>query len=175
MTDTLPQPDKTPPARSFRWGRLVLVTSLALNLAVIGVFVGAVAKGGWRDGDPRAVRDIGFGPFTQALTESDRKALRRAFMNDAPDMRATRQSMRDDVNSLLSTLRADPFDAARLADALHRTSERAQQRQELGERLILDFVAALPAAERLAFADRLEASLTQRPPQDSARDHRRDR
>jgi uncharacterized membrane protein len=174
MTVTSPQPDKTPQTHRCRWGRLVLVTSLALNLAVLGILVGAAAKGGWHGGDPRSVRDVGFGPFTQALTENDRKTLRNAFMQNAPDMRRTRQSIRDEMNVLLSALRADPFKAAALSDALRMTTARARDRQELGEQLILDFVAALPAADRLAFADRLEAGLTRRPPPEDGRDRRRE-
>tara|TARA_R110002095_G_scaffold137259_1_gene118990 strand:+ start:103 stop:645 length:543 start_codon:yes stop_codon:yes gene_type:complete len=176
MSDTSPQPNQTPRARGFRWGRLVLVTSLALNLGILGMVVGAAVKGGWHGGEPRAIRDVGFGPFTRALTEDDRKMMRRAFMANAPDMRATRQSLQQDMAALLAALRAAPFDPAALADALRQTTERARQRQEIGEKLLLDFVAALPDAERLAFADRLETGLTRQrapddrlPPQDRER------
>ena len=102
--------------------------------------------------------------------------MRRAFMANAPDMRATRQSLQQDMAALLAALRAAPFDPAALADALRQTTERARQRQEIGEKLLLDFVAALPDAERLAFADRLETGLTRQrapddrlPPQDRER------
>lgn len=183
MTDSSPQPTQTPPARGFRWGRLVLVTSLALNLGVLGVFVGAAAKGGWQGKEPREIRDVGFGIFTQALTQDERKALRRAFMDNAVDMRATRDSLQQDMATLLAALRASPFEEASLADALRQTTARARERQAFGEKLLLDFVASLPEAERLAFADRLEAGPLLdrakgggkgdgRPPHD--RDHRRE-
>jgi len=176
MSDTSQQPNQTPPVRGFRWGRLVLVTSLALNLGILGMVVGAVVKGGWHGGDPRTIRDVGFGPFTQALTEEDRKAMRRAFMANAPDMHATRQSLRQDMAALLTALRAVPFDPAALGEALRQITARARQRQEFGEKLLLEYVAALPEAGRLAFADRLETGLTrQRPPGDRPPPHDRDR
>jgi len=166
MSDISQQPNQTPRARGFRWGRLVLVTSLALNLGIIGMFVGALVKDGWHGGGPHSIRDVGFGPFTRALTEEDRKALRRAFIANAPDMHATRQSLQQDMAALLTALRAAPFDPVVLGDALRQITARARQRQEFGEKLLLDFVAALPEAERLAFADRLETGLARRGPDD---------
>ncbi|MFT7058675.1 MAG: putative membrane protein [Pseudorhodobacter sp.] len=163
MTETTPLPNPTPSPKLFRWGRLVLVISLALNLGILGMVAGAALNGAWRGGDPRVVRDIGFGPFTKALSEEDRKTLRRAFIEKAPDLRGRRQAMRDDMASVLTALRSDPFSGDQLEEALAQVTKRSRERQQLGEELLRDFVAALSIEDRLKFADRLEIELTRVP------------
>ena len=55
------------PKKPMRWGRYVLFGSLALNLLIVGMVAGALF-GGHRDRDRNPLlRDIGFGPFVQAL------------------------------------------------------------------------------------------------------------
>ena len=44
--------------------------------------------------DRDGVRDLGFGPFTEALNREDRAALRQAFLAKAPDLRQARQRVR---------------------------------------------------------------------------------
>ena len=66
----------TPPTRAPRWMKIVLALSLALNLAVAGLALGAFLKDGPRRGMPR---DLSFGPFTEAFSADDRRALREAF------------------------------------------------------------------------------------------------
>jgi uncharacterized membrane protein len=160
MTDPVaPTPVKPP----FRWGRVVLFVSLALNLAVLGV-VGGAAFG--RLGDNKraefAARDIGFGLFAEALEEEDRRALRRGYTGAKSDIRAERQQMRTDLGQLLAGLRADPFDAAGFRAALQVGMARSAARQELGTTLLLDRLQAMTVAERAAFADRLQTSLRRR-------------
>ncbi|SEN27558.1 Heavy-metal resistance [Pseudorhodobacter antarcticus] len=167
MTAPVSPPQIKPP---FRWGRLVLFVSLALNLAVLGV-VGGAALG--RFGGPEraefAARDIGFGLFAEALEEEDRRALRRGYVGAKPDIRAERRQMRDDLGQLLTGLRTDPFDAAAFRATLQVGMARGAQRQELGQTLLLDRLNGMSAAQRAGLADRLEKSLRRRG--DRKRDH----
>ncbi|TXI05513.1 MAG: periplasmic heavy metal sensor [Pseudorhodobacter sp.] len=138
--------------------RIALALSVALNLAVLGLVAGAILRDG--PGMRAAmVRDLGFGPYTEALSPEDRKALRRALFEKAPDIRENRRKMREDTQALLALLRNDPFDA----DAFHARMEAQHERMEdqlrLGQDLLQDFITAMPAPERRAFADRLEAGL----------------
>lgn len=145
-----------------RFTRILLVTSLALNLAVVGL-VGGIALKGWRDG-PRlsSVRELGFGFFTSALEEEDRRALRQAFLAQAPDMRAARQAMGQDLVGLLEVIRADSFDPTAFEAVLARGAVRADERRELGVRLIADHLTGMSEQARAAFADRLEEGARRR-------------
>ena len=155
MTDLPPNTETAGRAgRGLRW---VLAVSVALNLAVVGLVAGAMLREGGPHG--RMVRDLDFGPFTEALTEGDREALRRAFMARMPEMRDMRAAMRADFAALLAALRAEPFDAAALQGAVANQAGRMQRRLEVGQQIMLERIAAMTVADRRAFADRLEARL----------------
>ena len=55
--------------------KIALAVSVALNLAVAGLAVGAWLGDGPHKGMPR---DMSFGPFSEALDDADRRAIRRA-------------------------------------------------------------------------------------------------
>lgn len=149
--------DPNPAPRMSGRVRALLVVSLALNLLVAGLLAGA-----WlRDGPPGGTgRDPGFGPFAEALSDTDRRELRRAFMAHMPEMRENRAAMRTDMQGVLAALRAQPFDAAALETAMDAALSRMADRIGVGQRLLVDRISAMDAAERGAFADRLEAALS---------------
>jgi uncharacterized membrane protein len=142
-----------------RWIKIALAISVALNLAVAGL-----AGGAWlREGKDRGMpRDMSFGPFTEALNETDRKELRRALGDRMPGFREARQEMRAELEAFLVTLRADPFDPAAAEAALAAISRRAVDRLDLGRDLIADRILGMTDAERIAFAERLERGLRRR-------------
>lgn len=153
----VPPVPPVPPAASGKGLRIALGISVALNLLVVGLVAGALL----RDGDPRArmVRDLDFGPFTEALSPRDREALRRSFVERAPGLRDVRREMRGDLETFLNVLRSEPFDAAALQAVMDNQAGRMSRRIELGRELLLERLAAMPPAERAAFADRLEKRL----------------
>lgn len=149
----------TPVQPASRKLKIALAVSLALNLGVAGIVGGAIIKGGGgRHGD--MVRDLDFGPFTQAFDLKDRAALRSAFLERAPELRAARKEMRTDFAAVLTALRADPFDAAALNVALVGQSERAAKNLAIGQTLVAERIAQMTPEARIAFADRLEDGLT---------------
>lgn len=152
--------------KSGRGLRIALAVSLALNLGVAGLLAGAWLRSGPHGGP----RDLGFGPFAAALTAEDRAALRRAFLDRAPEFRDARAAMRADMAGILAALRADPFDAAGLKAALDQTGTRMAGRLALGQSLVFDRVAAMSPADRMAFADRLENALNHGPGRRPRRD-----
>lgn len=155
------------PARAPRWVTVLLVLSLAANLLVVGLVAGA-----WLRGGPpgTAGRDPGFGPFAEALSDDDRRALRRAFLTRMPEMREHRMAMRADMQAVLAALRAQPFDAAALDRAMDTALSRLGDRISVGQSLLLDRITAMDSAERAAFADRLETALARGPRQRQGRD-----
>jgi uncharacterized membrane protein len=167
-------PDPASPAAGPKSGkglRIALGVSVALNLLVAGLVAGALL----RDGGPRerVVRDLDFGPFTEALSPKDRAELRRAFIDRSPNPRGTRAEMRSDLEAFLSALRADPFDPVALEQVMVNQQGRMAQRIELGQDLLLERLAAMDARERGAFADRLERRLRRGGPE-GGRDGGRD-
>ncbi|MCB2094188.1 MAG: periplasmic heavy metal sensor [Rhodobacteraceae bacterium] len=141
---------------SGKWTRLVLVVSLALNLLVAGIVVGGAMRHHWY-GPQGPARDIGFGPFTQALSKEDRKALRGAFMAANPGFLDMRQDMRRDMNALIAALRAEPWDKDAAGAILAGQSHRMTEWMDIGREVLLERIAAMTPDERAAFADRLAA------------------
>lgn len=139
--------------------RIALAISVALNLAVLGVVAGAALKHGGAFGGYDGARDVGFGPFTEALGREDRKALRQAILSKAPELRSSRKEMQEDTQSLLAVLRADPFDPAGLAAVMEQQRARMVDRLGLGQAVMRDFLIAMTPDARKAFADRLEERL----------------
>ena len=160
MTDAAPPPATPTPQLVPPTGRglkIALALSVALNLAVVGLGTGAwLSDSGPRSGMPR---DLGFGPFSEALSSDDRRALRKAFSDRAPDFRASREAARAEFETLLATLRAEPFDPAALTAALGIIEARTADRLALGRSLIEARIVRMSAADRLDFADRLEKGL----------------
>ena len=166
MTDPTPPVTEatkpgTPPlsATGPRWMRIALAVSVALNLAVAGLAIGAWVKEGPGRGLPR---EMSFGPFTDALSEADRKEIRKSLGDHASGFRAEREAARAELVALLATLRAAPFDPVAARSALAAITSRATDRLELGRSLIEARILAMSDAERLAFADRLERGLKRR-------------
>lgn len=146
-------PVTAPPAPAApRWMRVALVVSLALNLLVAGVLIGMALRG-TPPGGPS--RDIAIGPFAAAFAPEDREALRRAFIARSLG-EGGRRERREDMRALLGALRAEPFDAEAAHDVFLRLSARMKGRLDTGFALIEERIAAMPGAERQAFADRLE-------------------
>ncbi|MEN9411476.1 MAG: hypothetical protein RL216_3450 [Pseudomonadota bacterium] len=141
--------------------RIALGVSVALNLLVAGLVAGAMLReGGPRD---RMLRDLDFGPLTEALSDADRDALRRAFVARSGGFRDVRAEMRADFDALLRALRVEPFDAEAVRGLLLGQQARVQDRLMLGQDLLLERLTAMSPAARAEFADRLEQRLRRGP------------
>lgn len=129
------------------WLKIALGVSLALNLVVAGVVIGAVARPGGPD--PRRGEPVGAALFRD-LPREDRRAMWRA-MNGAkrPDWQAER-------TEIAALLRATPFDAAALGEYLDRRQQDHAERLLLVRKKWLERVGAMTDDERAAFAERLE-------------------
>ena len=106
------------------------------------------------------VRDIGFGPYTAALSSEDRTALRDAFLAAAPDFREKRREMRADVTRLAASLRSEPWDAAATEAILARQGADLASRLDLGRRLFIERLSAMTPEARRALAERIEKAAT---------------
>jgi uncharacterized membrane protein len=155
------------PAKPGKGLRIALAVSVAINLAVAGLVAGAAFKHGGDGGRMEAGRELGFGPFSEALNRDDRRALRDAFIAKAPELRDTKRQRRDDTQALLAALRAEPFAPDALAQIMERQHQRLAGQLQLGQDLLRDFLVAMTPEARAAFADRLEERL--RPDKDASK------
>lgn len=145
------------PAKASKGLRWALAASLAVNLAVAGMVIGAR----FHDDGPHGgfARELNFGAFTEALSREDRDRLRDAVIARAPDMRTARRQMREDMAAVLTALRAAPFDPAALEAALSVQNRRMASQLDLGQGLLREFLMTMSPEARSAFADRLEQRL----------------
>jgi uncharacterized membrane protein len=147
------------------WLKVVLFGSLALNLLIIGLVVGAMARFDQRDGkEPRFDRLSG--SMTWALPRADRREIGEALRKDfraKPDAHALAKSEYDIV---ISALRGVPFDASLIEQTLRRQTEAGRERQLLGQQLLLARLIAMDDAERAEFADNLAKIIKRGPRRD---------
>jgi len=115
--------------------RIVLVISLALNLAVVGVVGGFMVRSSGDKGPPRSF-DVGLGPIGRALDREDRRAIGAALRN-APQ------------------LRADPFSEAALVVVLEVPATRVAAVRETAITALTNRIVGMSVADRHALADRL--------------------
>ncbi|MFN4153123.1 MAG: periplasmic heavy metal sensor [Paracoccaceae bacterium] len=174
MTDLSPPPSAKSPGR---WLKVALAVSLALNLAVAGTVAGVALR--LHDSgrpDRVAVRDLSFGPFTEALTREQRRTMLRGFIEKGPGpgpgLREMRAQMRGDFDAVLTALRAIPFDATAFRAAVEGQSNRIATRAEAGRDALVTLVLQMSDADRAAYVDRLEKAM-ERPRENEHRDGRR--
>ena len=148
----------TPPRR--RWVGPVLILSLALNLLVVGIVVGAFARSGDRHSGP--ARSLIGEPFVRALDRDDRRAFLREMAGNRDSLRANRTDLRARLEALLTTIAADEFDRDAVAMILAEQRQLAVRRQDIGETLLLDRLETMSAGERRAYAERLEQAFRRR-------------
>ncbi|MEJ8561166.1 periplasmic heavy metal sensor [Yoonia sp. GPGPB17] len=153
--------DKLPTARPGRLWRIVLVLSLALNLAVVGIVAGAIASGRVGDGPPRSF-DLGVGPIARALEPDERRAVGRSLRQD----RSLRSlDFRGRVNDMVTTLRAEPFDADALRALMTEQAAGLSDIQAKAQEATLAQIIAMTPERRRAFADQVADELSRDKPQ----------
>lgn len=147
--------------KKWGWGRVVLITSLALNLA----FVGALAGAAWRYGGDRPDRgssDFSV-PYIRALSPADRRAIGKELRGVHEHSKSGKAARGALFKQMSEALRAEPFDLARVEELS------LQQRSAVGDRLSaaqgiwLKYVADMNDEERTAYADRLDEAIARGP------------
>lgn len=143
------QTDRKPP-RMRPWVRVLLGVSLALNLAVAGLAVGAAI----RFGGPEKMR--GPQPLGAMLYRELPRQDRRALRDDNFGSRAERvERRRADNAELDAALRAVPFDPERVAAFLDEQASRHHDLEQAMRKAWLLRVEGMSLSERAAYADRL--------------------
>lgn len=150
-----PQSSETP-KRKLPWRTLLLGLSLALNLLVIGAVVGVLmsARDSGAPERPGAeLRAAGRLPLVVMLPRKAREDVKiRLKTVGLPDRRADR-AIRQQVKVLLSAPTVDP-EALTALFAENRALRDARARAV--DRALIEVLVAMPQADRIRFAERLE-------------------
>lgn len=137
---------------SRRWGRLLLIASLSLNLLLAGVL------GAW------AVRPLFHGPspsfefgrmierMSHRLSSADAAALRHAYDAHRQEMGKLRDSVRDARRKVRRALRADPFDPSALKSAMDEVRTTRSAMEESMQNVISDGAASMSEEGRRRLA-----------------------
>jgi uncharacterized membrane protein len=156
MNDDILPPTSPRRPKGMRLLQGALVISVALNLLVAGVFVGAMLnREKWADRGGMMSRDMGFGALSHALRPEDRRALRVYLQEKSPQLRNANTQRRAEMAALQQALRADPFDPQALRSAVQNMQQRLSGQLALGQEAVTAVLLALPEADRRALADRL--------------------
>lgn len=154
------RPEQGRPGRGWR---IALIVSLALNLLVAGVIGGWVLRHGigpQRTHMPHFARlaQLG-GPLTHALDAEGRAAVAARLRAERGTREARQAALREGLTALLADLRAEPFDPNAVAARLDAQRAQVAGRFEAGHAALVAHLAGMNAAERAAYADRLEEKL----------------
>ena len=145
------------------WVKVVLFTSLAMNLLIVGMVAGAVLRGGpganRAELNRSAIRDLGLGPFGQALSLDSKRDIGRAMKGRGDELRENRQEIRAQIDTLLTVLRQTPYQSETVREILTEQQHRLIQRQDIGRELLISNLESMGPAARAEYADRLEKSL----------------
>ena len=139
-----------------RLWRIVLVCSLALNLAVAGMVVGSFASGRLGEGPPRSF-DLGLGPVSRALAPNERRDVGRSLRQDR-ELRDV--DLRGRVNGMVEALKAEPFAPEALRTLLSEQNTQMAAVQNKAQDALLATISRMTPERRAEFADQLSDELS---------------
>lgn len=142
--------------RSSGWLKPVLVVSLCLNLAMAGLFGGALIGNG--DGDEAQRRE----PFMLRVLPESRHDEARSMMESARAARDESNAMRSEYEQgLLSAITAEPFEPDALIAAFGSMNDLTVQRRSATQAQIVEIAARMTPEERAQMAERMAAMLAE--------------
>jgi uncharacterized membrane protein len=144
MPDTV-----TPPREILRSPRRwMLIGSLCLNLALLGVIAGALFE---RPGPPPP----GLWAYGRALPEPYRHDLASALRETRRDWIGPREALRGQRAALAAALLADPYDPVAVAEVITREPRLMDTLAQRGSDLLLDQISRMTPGDRAAYAEAL--------------------
>lgn len=150
-----------------RWIRIALFVSVAANLLIVGAVAGALLRNDGRHGRPADIGagvNTGLGPYAQALTREQRKALSQAIAGKSGPLGDNAKALRAQVRRILDILRDSDFTPGALQTELQEAQARLTERQAIALAVVVEQISQMSAEERAGFADRLERSFKRKPP-----------
>ena len=137
------------------WVKLLLILSLAANLAVAGVVIGHKFRGDHRP-DRRGADRVT--EWIINLVPEERQEFAREQLSDLPSrLESERAARMAHLPRIVAAMTAEPFDPATLDAALAAMSDRHILRQS-----VISLLDALTPAERAEFAENFSRKLDSR-------------
>ena len=149
---------QTPKTRRWSWWWVVLIASLAINLAVVAAIVAHKAAGPHRH---RSITGPGFTQilpraFFRELDRDRRDELVGELREHRKGFRELRKSLREKARDVATALRAEPYDEAAVTTALQVYETEAQSMVVRGRGIAENFFKRLTPEERKLIADQIE-------------------
>jgi len=141
------------------WMKSILIVSLGLNLAVVGLVGGMMLRGGPEERF-RAERDVGalgLRLYYRALDDGNRAALNGAIRANHGQFRTGRNTIRVHLLTLADALSADPYEPSAVVAELHKHGGIVSGNISLGQRLLMEQINAMSVDERKALSERLKS------------------
>lgn len=140
-----------------RW-RALLIVSLALNLLVAGILLGAMLdRGGPGPDEMRAAGPLA--PLVRALPPEDRQAVLGALRRERPSLEPPPRDRAAASAPLMAALRSEPFDPEQVLRALQDQRRRGEARLRAAEAALAARLAAMTPAARAAYAHALQEQI----------------
>ena len=137
------------------WLKLLLIVSLALNVAVIGMIGGTAMRGGEKTANEPGL-DRRQSRILRMVPEARRDAARAILIARSDEYAAAQAALKQAQMDLIDALRSDPYDRARVSAALEARREASGTVWGIGYEQLEQIAADLNGAERSELADRLE-------------------
>lgn len=143
MTDTTVAPQKP---RAPRWMWILLVVSVALNLIVIGMGIGAIVKFRMHYGGPGA----GFARFVKTLPDTRQREL-KPLIDEREAIRPLREAAWRARHDARKAFAAEPFDEQKLRQAYLEASAARQALNDARGAWFVKMSMALSSDERSSY------------------------
>ncbi|MBP7243483.1 periplasmic heavy metal sensor [Amaricoccus sp.] len=153
MTEATPTPPVPDPRPRRPWTRVLLVASLGLNLAFVGLMAGLALKGPPGPHGPGG--DPGLRFYGDALPEPYRGELGRSLRASRGEWVGQRQRLRGLRADLAAALTAEPYDPAAVSAVLDDGTGIMAALGRRGTGLLLEQIGRMDAEARAEYARRL--------------------
>jgi uncharacterized membrane protein len=138
---------------------LFLIGSLALNAALLGIVAGKLLNSGAKEPSvqtqlaqrPGPTSDVVAAAWAQ-LPEEDRKTLRKEFRERWTALENDRKLLGEAGKAVHDAAQAEPFDEAKLRDAVIIYQTRQQRMQQSAEDILIRHLAKMPPEARATAA-----------------------
>jgi uncharacterized membrane protein len=130
------------------WKKWMLVASLALNVLIFGVVLGAFVRGGAPGGRGAPQNLLG---YVTSLPADRRQDLMKRSAPLRPELKALRQQARAANRDRLAAFTTEPFDRALYVEAQTRQIETETKIRMLMRDIVADTAAGMSLDERRAF------------------------
>jgi uncharacterized membrane protein len=146
---------ETPKSSFPTWMKVLLVGSLAVNLAVIGLVAGLALRGPFGEARPQFGPQDGLLAMQRSMPDGPRRSLGREFFKRRDEVGDLRSEMGELRRELPELLEAQPFDVEAVRANLEAQRGKMSFVADEAMTLFVDTIANMSDDERKEFAENL--------------------